>query len=305
MKNKLPLLILTVCLFMNKIQAQVPAFHTLYSIQYTGTTGPANSPYNTQTVSTGGIVTAKYGYGYYVQTTNAHAWAAINVYDAAHSPAVGDSITFSGQVTEYYQETEMATITNFTIVSSGNPVPAATPVLLDSIQLRKYQGMLVTVNSGTITRYNTAQAWYVYTDASGGIDTVDNVIYTYNYVVGAKYTITGVIHFEYANWIEPRFAADIISLQADVAEINNFSDFKVFPNPGNGMFTVSLQAEKAAENSLILIRDLTGRIMVQEERNTTLGQNTWDMNISQLAKGFYLLEVSNANGKAVERISVQ
>jgi hypothetical protein len=305
MKINLLLIACAIGLFVNKIDAQTAPSVSLYAIQYTGTTGPANSPFVNQTFTTGGIVTAVYGYGYYVQTTNAHAWAAINVYDNTHTVAIGDSITFSGQVVEYYMETEMQTITNFNIVSTGNPVPMATPVLLDSVQLRKYQAILVTMTSGTCVRYNGAKAWYVFTDASTGVDTVDNVIYTYNYVPGAKYTVTGVIHFEYANWIEPRFLADIVSLQAGIEEYDNFINVKVFPNPSNGLFTVSLTAEKADVNSLVVLRDLTGRMIAEELHTTVLGANTWEMNTTGLANGLYFLEVSNANGKSVERILIQ
>ena len=88
---------------------------SLYGVQYTTAT-PANSPYMGQWVNTGGIVTATYSSvpsgtvtpyleGFYVQTRNANAWAAVNVYDGNHIMAVGDSVTFSGYVVEFYNET--------------------------------------------------------------------------------------------------------------------------------------------------------------------------------------------------------
>ncbi|HXP48555.1 MAG TPA: hypothetical protein VN922_01310, partial [Bacteroidia bacterium] len=69
---------------------------SLYDIQYT-TNPNGNSPYMNQYVNTGGIVTAIYSYGYYVQNSYATKWAAINVYDRNHKPAVGDSVTMTGQ----------------------------------------------------------------------------------------------------------------------------------------------------------------------------------------------------------------
>jgi len=285
---------------------------SLYNIQYTLAT-PANSPYMNQYVTTSGIVTAVYNgstgtqSGYYVQTTGATSWAAANIYDYGHIVNIGDSVVFTALVTEYYNETELQNVVNFTKVSSGNPVPAPTIVDMTTIQGEKYEGMLVKVNNTSCVRYNTAQAWYVFNDATTGIDTVDNIIYTYSYTIGKKYDITGVVHFEYANWIEPRFIADVdsIHVSSGIQEINNFTGFSAYPNPNNGSFNVVLTADKTEQNSTIVLRDLSGRIIYQEQRDANQGENTWQINIAGLAKGFYILEVSNTEAKAVQKITVE
>jgi hypothetical protein len=285
---------------------------SLYNIQYT-TSVPANSTFNNQYVTTGGIVTAVYNgtggtqSGYYVQSTGASAWAAMNVYDYAHPVAMGDSITFSGQVSEYYNETEISNVVNFTKVSSGNTLPAPVVVTMTSIHDEKYEGMLVKVNNTSCVRYNTAAAWYVFNDATTGVDTVDNIIYTYNYTIGKKYDITGVVHFEYDFWLEPRTISDIdsINVTSGIQEFNNFSDFKVYPNPNKGNFTVVITSARAEKNSTILVRDLTGRIIYQEQRDTNMGSSTWDITTTGLAKGIYFLEVNNAEAKAVQKITIE
>ncbi len=281
-------------------------FQSLYNIQYT-TAVPANSPYNNQVVTTAGIVTAVFGYGYFVETTGATSWAALYVYDSQHTVAMGDSIIFSGLVDEYYNETEMENIVYLNDVSHGNPIPTPIVVTYSNIQNEEWEGMLIKVNNTSCVRYNAAQAWYVFKDASPGIDTVDNIIYTYPFSIGKTYNITGVIHFEYANWIEPRFVADIDSIHvtAGIQEFNNFSNFKVFPNPNNGTFTVSINTVEEGKNSILALKDLTGRVIYQEQRDVTEGFSSWVVNTTGLPKGLYLLEVSNATGKAVERISVQ
>ncbi len=287
---------------------------SLYNIQFTAAT-PANSPFMNEYVTTGGIVTAVYNgstgtqSGYYVQTTGAKAWAAANIYDYSHIVSMGDSITFSGLVQEYYNETEIANIGNFTKVSSGNPIPAATLVGLNTIQNEQYEGMLIKVKDVNDVRYNAAQAWYVFADSTGGIDTVDNVIFTYNYTQGKKYNITGVVHFEYANWIEPRNIGDIDSINVTAAGIkeyqNDFANMNIYPNPNNGMFTVSFDVLGDERTMDVILTDITGRIIYKKELDTHTGASTLQMNTSSFDKGTYFLEIGNTQSRSVRKVIVQ
>jgi hypothetical protein len=292
---------------------------SLYGIQYTTAT-PANSPYMNQYVTTGGIVTAVYNgssgtqSGYYIQNTNANAWSAVNVYDYSHIVAVGDSVTFSGQVQEYYNETEIANVVNFTKVSSNNQTKTpVTVVAFNTIQNEKYEGLLVKVNDVTDVRYNATAAWYVFSDSTitnsvNSEDTVDNIIYTYGYTQGKKYNITGVVHFEYANWIEPRNINDIdsINVTSGIKNIeNNYTDVVVYPNPNNGAFTVSVNVVADEKNTNFILTDLTGRIIYKEQLDTHAGLNAYQINTSNIAKGTYFFEISNAQAKTVKKIIVQ
>jgi hypothetical protein len=287
---------------------------TLYNIQYTTAT-PANSPFMNKYVTTGGIVTAVYNSGtpptqsgYYIESKGATAWSAVNVYDYSHPVAMGDSISFSGQVQEYYNETEIANVVNFTKVSSGNALPAPVIVGFDKIQNEKYEGMLVKIKDATEVRYNAPAAWYVFADSTAGIDTVDNVIYTYNYTQSKKYTITGVVHFEYANWIEPRNINDIdsINVTSGIAEYKkDLADMNIYPNPNNGLFTVSVTAQGEEPNMTMTLCDLTGRVVYSEQRSSHPGTSSWPVNTNGLEKGIYLLELSNSQYKTVKKVIVQ
>ncbi|HTA63381.1 MAG TPA: T9SS type A sorting domain-containing protein [Bacteroidia bacterium] len=292
---------------------------SLYQVQYT-TASPANSPYMNQYVTTGGIVTAVYNgssgtqSGYYLQTSHASAWSAVNVYDYSHIVAVGDSVNFSGQVQEYYNETEIAQVVNFTKVSSGNQAKTPTTLVgLNTIQNEKYEGMLIKVNGVTDVRYNTAAAWYVFSDSTitnslASEDTVDNIIYTYGYTQGKKYNITGVVHFEYANWIEPRNINDIdsINVVSGIKNIqNNFTDVAIYPNPNNGAFTVAVTALVDEKNTNFILTDLAGRIVYNSQLDTHTGLNAYQINTNNLAKGTYFLQISNAQAKTVKKIIVQ
>ncbi|HTB06520.1 MAG TPA: T9SS type A sorting domain-containing protein [Bacteroidia bacterium] len=315
MKIKLPTLVLALTLAFGATAQTTNV--TLYNIQYSTVDSVGaipNSAYNGKTVNTGGIVTAVYGSGYYIQTSYAHAWAALFVYDGSHSPSVGDSIALTGSVIEYYNETELQTITSFNIISSGNQARTpATDVSFDSIQRRKYQAMLIRAKDITCLHYNTAQAWYAFYDSTTtkgkpSEDTVDNIIMvTQKYTNGKKYNITGVIHFEYANWIEPRNQADIDSINVTAVQeyANPIANVNVFPNPSNGEFTISVDAPNGVKNVEVSLTDITGRVVYTEQMNITAGKSSLLVNAGNLEKGTYFLQLRNAEYKTVNKVVVE
>ncbi|MCW5906668.1 MAG: T9SS type A sorting domain-containing protein [Chitinophagales bacterium] len=76
------------------------------------------------------------------------------------------------------------------------------------------------------------------------------------------------------------------------------------PNPSNGSFTVSLETEKA-ETIQLKVFDLLGQLVKQENPVTISGNYTKQLNITQLPKGIYLLQVI-ADGQTIsKRIEIQ
>jgi hypothetical protein len=308
MKTKLFTIALALVISFGAKAQSHPAYPnvSLWNIQYSTVDSVGaipNSPYTNQYVNTGGIITGKFGYGYYVQTSNAHEWAAVNVYDRTYSPAVGDSVTFTGQVTEYYNETEMDSISNFVIVSSGNQ--ALTPVTyvgLDSIQRRKYQALLVKIKDASCVRYNAAAVWWVFSDSTmtDGVnseDTIDNIIYSpQHYTPGKRYDITGCVHHEYANWIEPRNKNDIDSVNVFSGIMNyqnNAADISVFPNPNNGKFTLSITSRSISGTNSVEIYNMLGEKVYS---SSSIQHPTFNINLSSLPAGIYLYRVLDTNG---------
>ncbi|PKO14967.1 MAG: hypothetical protein CVU39_12900 [Chloroflexi bacterium HGW-Chloroflexi-10] len=118
----------------------------------------ASSPLVGTTVTVSGIVTADFqastsGFnGYYLQEPDSDADAdpatseGVFVYNTSNAVSVGDKVRFTSTVTEFNGLTELTTVSAFSLISSGNPLPTAATVTLPlttATDFEKYEGMLV------------------------------------------------------------------------------------------------------------------------------------------------------------------
>ena len=320
MKKVLLILILGMCINLTLHAQNKPQSYpnvSLWNIQYStiDTNGATpSSAYVNQIVNTGGIITGTFSYGYFLQTSNAHAWAAIYVYDKTYKPVVGDSVTLSAKVEEYNKETELDSIFNFKVVSTGNQaLTPVTYVAFDSIQQRKYQGLLVKTKDVTCLRFNSVQKWWVFYDSTtintiNCEDTIDNIIMaTQKYTPGKRYNITGCIHFEYANWIEPRNIQDIDSIYVlgIMTYQYNSENVNIFPNPTNGKFNAVINSVDNKKNVQLVLTNISGRELYRKQVDFSVGENSIPFNLINLAAGTYLLQVNSATSNAVRKIVIQ
>lgn len=111
------------------------------------------SPYLQQKIKTTGIVTAKFIgsntiNGFFMQDetgdNNPNTSDGIFVYYQTDNIAVGDKITLTAKVSEYYQRTQLASISNLKVISQNNTVPPTKIVYnIHNWNWEKYEGMLV------------------------------------------------------------------------------------------------------------------------------------------------------------------
>ncbi len=80
------------------------------------------------------------------------------------------------------------------------------------------------------------------------------------------------------------------------------ADFSAYPNPTNGMITVNFQAAKSAKYSVKVI-DLLGNVMISNVVSATEGANMQELNLSNVAKGMYLLSIET-EGSNVQTLRV-
>ncbi|MCX6874049.1 MAG: ExeM/NucH family extracellular endonuclease [Verrucomicrobia bacterium] len=155
----------------------------IYTIQGSGDT----SPFTGQTVNTGGIVTGFFKgtlgarEGFYLQDRvgDGNPLTSEGLYVFAGSSGaplaalqVGDSVIVSGTVGEVATSTRL-TSTSFSVISSGNSLPAAVPVTLPFPALtdpERFEGMLVTLEQTlTVTDNFYLGRFGEVTLSSGGI----------------------------------------------------------------------------------------------------------------------------------------
>ncbi|MHB9055228.1 MAG: ExeM/NucH family extracellular endonuclease [Paludibacteraceae bacterium] len=111
------------------------------------------STYSGQTVTTSGIVTAKYigsGMinGFFIQDAvgdgNPNTSDGIFVYSSNTGVMVGDLVQLNGKVGEYNGRTQLSEVTALTVLSHNNPLPVVSIVYdIHNWDWEKYEGMLV------------------------------------------------------------------------------------------------------------------------------------------------------------------
>lgn len=117
------------------------------------------SPFTGTEVTTSGIVTSilmRNGQpnGYFLQDVTGDSDTStsdgIYVYEPNATVSVGDNITISATIAEFYGLTELKDSTKTTVNSSGNSLPTPTPVALPETtdgDLEQYEGMLVEITT--------------------------------------------------------------------------------------------------------------------------------------------------------------
>ncbi len=68
------------------------------------------------------------------------------------------------------------------------------------------------------------------------------------------------------------------------------AEFSVYPNPAHDRITVSMEVQQDADYVMELM-DFSGRVVLSENKSALSGLNTYELDLSHLAKGIYMLEV--------------
>jgi len=174
----------------------------------------ATSPMVDQEVTVAGIVTAVNGDKFWMQDA-VGAWNGIYIYyTTTPGPAIGDSVVVTGTVVDYDVNgntlTEISPVSNLTIVSSDNELPAAAVVTTAEAASEAYESVLVQVEGVNDAAPDGYNEWPV-NDGSGSV-MIDDLLYAYTPTQGNTYRVTGIADFYYNYKIFPRDAADVEDL---------------------------------------------------------------------------------------------
>ena len=167
-----------------------------------------SSPYEGSVITTTGLVVAKSESSYFLQDSIG-AWNGIYVYDTNDSLVVGNRISITAIVAEYYGATQLNSVSNLSVLSSEFTNLPAT-VNADLANTEAYEGVLVTID--TLQCFTEANS-FGESELFDSLDTLvtDDLFYEFTPTVGSYYQVTGVIHYSYGNYkVNPRSASDIV-----------------------------------------------------------------------------------------------
>ena len=261
---------------------------TINQIQNT-TTPPFDSPYMGQLVETSGIVTATQFNGYYIQDGNG-AYNGVFVLDYVNDPTIGDNITITGTVDEYFNYTTIENPSVYSVNSSGNTLPTAITLSTLAVNDEQYEGVLVKVMGATCTADTATSGngeWTI-NDGSGAL-IVDNKMFSYNAIVSTIYNVTGVVDYSFNNFkLLPRDVNDV-QIATSVEEINDVK-VSVYPNPVQNFINFDLNLNYYS----VRIVDITGKTV----SNSVSTSNKHKVNTTNFNNGIYFYTISN-NGNTI------
>jgi hypothetical protein len=232
--------------------------NSIFEVQYNETTQGSGddcypSPFDAQQVTVTGVVTAVTPGTYpnfYLQDPAGTVWSGIYFYDTTVDPERGDDVTVTATINEYYGLTEGKDVSEFTLNSSGNPVPDPVDISTGTlaggcnVMAEAYEGVLVRVSDVVVTQLPDSYGqWYV--DDGSGQCQVDDAMYSYSPTMGETLdTIVGVVDYSFSEYaIIPRDANDLGAAPSDTAdsiydvqynETNQGTGNDCYPSPHKG-----------------------------------------------------------------------
>jgi len=86
-----------------------------------------------------------------------------------------------------------------------------------------------------------------------------------------------------------------------IAPVSSEDDISVYPNPSNGLFTLSVSSTQQ-DNISIDVINVLGEIVMQAQKQVQSGPNGFELNLSQQAKGVYFIRISSSNESVIKKV---
>ncbi len=92
---------------------------------------------------------------------------------------------------------------------------------------------------------------------------------------------------------------------ASVSNISSIDNFGMFPNPTTGKFRLQFASANALNDVTVSITNITGQVVMQQTVKHNGGTFSQDFDLSNKARGVYVVELRSADGvKAVQRLVI-
>jgi hypothetical protein len=300
---------------------------SIYAVQYV--VSPADSSaYAGKPVNLAGIVTAatgEYSNNFFFIENHYGAGTAefkgVKVYDRTGTVSVarGDSVTVSGDVMEYYGETEIGMFfpEAITIHAHNVSVPAAYSTTTASIPAgEKWEGVLVAANNSTVSNPDAGYGEWLITNGTA-TDTCrvgDAAPYSYVPQLSDAVHVTGIVMYAYSIYtLQPRDDDDICEPgDAGVdggATLPTRLEMGVRPNPMLDGAEIRF-ALPATGNVNLKIYNVKGELVKTlasgrtEAGEHTVGWNGTNGRGNRVTSGIYFLRLETQAGSAVSKLVV-
>lgn len=300
---------------------------TIYDVQYV--VAPADSsPLAGKPVNIAGIVTAATGeysdFYFFIENHYAPgtpAYKGVKVFDRTGTVVVarGDSVTVSGDVDEYYGETEIQMFFSgaITIHSSGNDVPAAYSVTTSSIATgEQWEGVLVSARNAEVT--NPAAGfgeWLITNGAAADTCRVGDIApYAYVPSLGDDVHVTGTVMYAYDLYtLQPRNDEDICEpgdagAEDDIVLPKEIS-LAVRPNPmlDGSQIRYALPSAGQADLKVYNVKGELVKTLASGKADAGEHHAAWDGTNARgyrVTSGIYFVRLETKAGSAVTKIVV-
>jgi PKD repeat protein len=272
-----------------------PASQSVYTV--TGTSGSCNSS-NTSTVSVNSLPTVTFSIAGNSLCNNASAISLTG------SPAGG---TFSGSgVTGTQFSPNSVTAGPYVLTYSYTDVNSCTNTDTANITVKALPNIVVTPLSDSICVGNStsinATGASTYTWSPGtGLSTTSGPSVAANPTITTTYTISGTS----ANGcINSTLQTITVNGCMGLAVITKNGDLGIYPNPGDGTFTLTIPSGSAGDY-YIEIRNAIGQIVYSDKIRVSANVFQKSITIPDVSKGVYTFFISNESGKLIRKIIVQ
>jgi hypothetical protein len=99
-----------------------------------------------------------------------------------------------------------------------------------------------------------------------------------------------------------RFVAPV---PASVGSVANLGELKVFPNPTEGLTTITFNNEKPVKDLTLTVSNVTGQRVMQQSYQHVGAQFSTELNLSNQAKGVYFVEIRADGQRMIRQLVVR
>jgi hypothetical protein len=184
-----------------------------YDVQRTES---GSSPYAGSRVTVAGVVTAisPHGLFYYIADPSGGEWSGLKVAGAALRRSVGERVSVTGEVVEYFGETRLSEWSARGFGSAALPEPSPARVLDLVVDGEPWEGVLIRVDDALVIGETSRYGEFPIRDDSGvRAALVDDEFHTW-YIAdpGDRFeSITGIVAFGFGDFLlEPRSDDDLV-----------------------------------------------------------------------------------------------